>query len=151
MQQRTLTLTLIAALALVAPFALSTHPAAAQYAHPPQVGTISSRQGSSFTLGDGVTVFMHPGTVINPEGTDLEPGMTVTVTGYYNNDGSMNANVISVGAPANYYRNESRGWYDTNGNFHYYSTQRGWYDTNGNWHPMPANGWYDTNGNWHAG
>ena len=147
MQQRTFTLTLMAAIALIAPFALLAHPAAAQYAHP-QVGTIDSRQGSSFSLNDGVVVFMHPGTVINPTGTDLQPGMTVTVVGHYNNDGSMNADVINVGAPANYYRDERRGWYDRDGNFHYYRPSSGWYDSNGMFHPN-ANGWYDSNGNWH--
>jgi hypothetical protein len=134
MKQRTIMFALLAvfALALAAPLAASAQ------AHP-AVGTIASRSGSSFTLNNGEVVFMHPGTVINPTGTDLQPGQTVTVYGHYSGDGTINADTINLGAPANYYNgpvygppNYERGWYDMNGNWHPY--QRGWYDQYGNWH-----------------
>lgn len=133
MKQRTLMLALVAmfALALAAPLTASAATT---------VGTITSRSGSSFSLGNGEVVFMHPGTVINPEGSDLEPGMTVTVIGRYNGDGTLNADEINLGTPRSYNAPAygppayQRGWYDMNGNFHAVAP-RGYYDQFGNWHP----------------
>jgi len=151
MKLRTLTLTLLTAFALTTAFAVSTQPAAAQASYGRAAGTISVRNGSSFTLADGEVVFMHPGTVINPTGTDLEPGMNVSIVGHYNGDGTMNADTINIGAPANYnYPTYHNGWYDRDGNWHEGRATNGWYDSNGNWHPY-SNGWYDQNGNWHPG
>ena len=154
MKLRTLTLTLLTAFAVTSAFAMSAQPAAAQaYGRAPAAGTIATRDGSSFTLGNGETIFMHAGTVINPTGTDLEPGMSVSIVGHYNGDGTMDADTINVGAPVNYYNSGPtyhNGWYDRNGNWHEGRAANGWYDSNGNWHAY-SNGWYDRNGNWHPG
>src|SRR5579875_1443665 len=39
---------------------------------------------------------LHRGTVINPRGTTLQPGMTVNVSGVPQSDGSLDANTITV-------------------------------------------------------
>ncbi|MBV8602352.1 MAG: hypothetical protein JO359_12375, partial [Candidatus Eremiobacteraeota bacterium] len=44
-------------------------------------GVISTIQGSSLQLDNGRVVFMHRGTVINPTGTKLVPGMWIAVLG----------------------------------------------------------------------
>jgi hypothetical protein len=138
MKNRTLTLALLGALGLAAPFAITAHSAAAQqyYSQPPQVGRIVARDGSSFTLRDGEVVFMHPGTVINPTGADLQPGMVVTVYGEYNGNGTIDADTINLGTPG--------------GNNYQGPRQNGYYDRYGQWHPF-GNGWYDINGNYHPG
>jgi hypothetical protein len=61
-------------------------------------GIIQSVQGSSFTLDNGRTVFMHQGTVINPTGIKLRAGMQVTVYGAlaHTGHGAFNANEIDV-------------------------------------------------------
>ena len=41
-------------------------------------------------------VHLHQGTVINPRGTTLAPGMTVTVSGSPQHDGSLNADTITA-------------------------------------------------------
>jgi hypothetical protein len=41
-------------------------------------------------------VHLHRGTVINPRGTTLQPGMTVNVSGVPQSDGSLDANTITV-------------------------------------------------------
>ncbi|MGA3038359.1 MAG: DUF5666 domain-containing protein [Vulcanimicrobiaceae bacterium] len=152
MKLRTLTLTLLTAFALTTAFAVSPQAATAQSAYGRANGTIATRDGSSFTMDNGVTVFMHTGTVINPTGTDLQPGMNIAIVGHYNGDGTMSADTINVGAPVNYYPAPSyhNGWYDRDGNWHEGRAANGWYDSNGNWHAY-SNGWYDSNGNWHPG
>ena len=73
----------------------------AMQAHPQRnqlTGIIQSVQGSSFTLDNGRTVFMHQGTVINPTGIRLRPGMQVLVYGAlaHTGHGAFNANEIDV-------------------------------------------------------
>lgn len=41
-------------------------------------------------------VHLHQGTVINPRGTTLSPGMSVTVNGTAQHDGSLNADSITA-------------------------------------------------------
>lgn len=41
-------------------------------------------------------VHLHQGTVINPRGTTLSPGMAVVVNGAAQRDGSLNADTITV-------------------------------------------------------
>ena len=41
-------------------------------------------------------IHLHPGTVINPRGTSLQPGMIVDVSGQSQPDGSLNADLITV-------------------------------------------------------
>jgi hypothetical protein len=42
------------------------------------------------------SVHLHQGTIINPRGTTLSPGMLVNVSGSAQHDGSLNADSISV-------------------------------------------------------
>ncbi|MBV8223481.1 MAG: hypothetical protein JO293_08990 [Candidatus Eremiobacteraeota bacterium] len=64
-------------------------------------GVVSSMQGSSLTLQNGVTVFLHQGTVINPTGTTLQPGMQVRVLGGPGGNNAINANEVDVVGYAN--------------------------------------------------
>ena len=128
---------LLATMALIAPLAGSAQP----YTEV-RGAVISSVQGSSFNLRNGMTIFMHDGTVINPTGTTLEPGMVITVIGDDNGNGTINANEVDVRgtAPAGaayrpFNRAAARGWYDSDGNFHFAAPTRGYYDANGDWHP----------------
>jgi hypothetical protein len=41
-------------------------------------------------------IHLHQGTIINPRGTALTPGMRVQVSGVHQADGSLNANEITV-------------------------------------------------------
>lgn len=41
-------------------------------------------------------IHLHQGTVINPRGTTLTPGMAVTVNGAAQHDGSLNADTITT-------------------------------------------------------
>jgi hypothetical protein len=41
-------------------------------------------------------VHLHQGTIINPRGTTLSPGLTVSVRGKAQSDGSLNADQIDV-------------------------------------------------------
>jgi hypothetical protein len=77
-------------------------------ANVPTGGVIASVNGSSFTLQNGTTVFMHQGTVINPTGTSLQPGMSVSILGTPNGGGRFNANEVDVSGYANGYGNSGR-------------------------------------------
>ena len=68
-------------------------------------GRIAAVSGGSFQLRSGQTVFLHQGTVINPTGITLQPGMMVAVNGSPAGDGNINADEVDV----------SRGSYDRNG------------------------------------
>ncbi len=59
-------------------------------------GTVSSFSPYNLYLSNGVHVELHNGTVINPTGTNLTPGMRVRVIGARNSDGTFNANEIDV-------------------------------------------------------
>ncbi len=59
-------------------------------------GVVSSFSPYNLYLNNGVHVELHNGTVINPTGTNLSPGMRVRVIGYRNSDGSFAANEIDV-------------------------------------------------------
>lgn len=49
-----------------------------------------------FTPSGYRQIHLHPGTVINPRGTTLQPGMIVDVSGQSQPDGSLNADLITV-------------------------------------------------------
>ena len=97
-----------AALALLAPpaAALAAAPAApivvAQGYGPPPPGVRSIRgivvsaAPYHLVLRNGVQVVMHNGTIINPTGTTLVPGMHVRVFGHWRHDGAFEANRIQV-------------------------------------------------------
>jgi hypothetical protein len=59
-------------------------------------GHIVSVNGSSFTLGDGTTIFEHQGTVILPTGIILHRGMNVYIDGFRDGRGRINADRIVV-------------------------------------------------------
>ncbi len=65
--------------------------------------TVSSFSPYNLYLNNGVHVELHNGTVINPTGTTLRPGMRVRVMGNRNGDGSFNANEIDVVGNGNGY------------------------------------------------
>lgn len=60
-------------------------------------GVVSSFSPFNLYLDRGTHVELHQGTVINPTGTTLRPGMRVQVYGFWNRDGSFAANEIDVG------------------------------------------------------
>lgn len=59
-------------------------------------GVVSSFGGYNLQLRDGMAVSLHQGTVINPTGTTLAPGMRVAVRGSRNSAGGFNADEIDV-------------------------------------------------------
>jgi hypothetical protein len=59
-------------------------------------GTVSSFSPYNLYLSNGRHVDLHNGTVINPTGINLSPGMRVRIVGNQNSDGSFNANEIDV-------------------------------------------------------
>jgi hypothetical protein len=59
-------------------------------------GTVSSFSPYNLYLNNGQHVELHNGTVINPTGTNLSPGMRVRIIGAQNSDGTFNANEIDV-------------------------------------------------------
>ena len=62
-------------------------------------GINSNIVGNYVTLDDGTMVQMREGTIIDPVGKPLYPGMRVRVKGYTNNNGILVAHIIDkVGA-----------------------------------------------------
>ena len=59
-------------------------------------GVISSFGGFNLQLQNGMAVSLHQGTVINPTGTTLVPGMRVSIRGSRNSAGGFNADEIDV-------------------------------------------------------
>ncbi len=59
-------------------------------------GVVSSFGGYNLQLRNGMAVSLHQGTVINPTGTTLAPGMRVSVRGSRNSAGGFNADEIDV-------------------------------------------------------
>ena len=66
-------------------------------------GTVSSFSPYNLYLNNGLHVELHNGTVINPTGTNLSPGMRVRIIGARNSDGTFNANEIDVVGNGNRY------------------------------------------------
>src|SRR5579875_2243292 len=66
----------------------------------PVVQSILNAAGGLLQTTTAPTVYrqvhLHRGTVINPRGTTLQPGMTVNVSGVPQSDGSLDANTITV-------------------------------------------------------
>jgi hypothetical protein len=60
-------------------------------------GNIASFNGSSFTLDDGTTIFLHQGTVILPTGRPLHAGQHVFIDGFRDGRGRINADRIVIG------------------------------------------------------
>ena len=59
-------------------------------------GRVTEFQPYNLWLDRNLHVVLHRGTVINPTGIRLRRGMRVAVFGYYNRDGSFEANQIDV-------------------------------------------------------
>ncbi len=59
-------------------------------------GIVSSFGGYNLQLQNGMAVSLHQGTVINPTGTTLTPGMRVAIRGSRNSAGGFNADEIDV-------------------------------------------------------
>jgi hypothetical protein len=59
-------------------------------------GRISSVKGGAVTLENGRTIFLEDGTVINPTGIRLQPGMRISVTGAPAGNGNINADQIDI-------------------------------------------------------
>ncbi len=66
-------------------------------------GTIAVVNGTNVRLEDGRNIFLKDGTVINPTGTRLQPGMHIYVYGVRGGNGAINATRIDV-VPGPYYR-----------------------------------------------
>jgi hypothetical protein len=66
-------------------------------------GTIAVVNGTNVKLEDGRNIFLKAGTVINPTGTTLQPGMHVYVYGVRGGNGAINATRIDI-QPGAYYR-----------------------------------------------
>ncbi|MFN2461383.1 MAG: hypothetical protein ABR591_11945 [Candidatus Velthaea sp.] len=59
-------------------------------------GIVSSFSPYNLYLQRGTHVELHRGTVINPTGIALRPGMRVSIIGNWNADGTFNANEIDA-------------------------------------------------------
>jgi hypothetical protein len=59
-------------------------------------GIVSAFSPYNLDLDRGTHVDLHNGTVINPTGITLRPGMRVQIYGYWRRDGAFEANEIDV-------------------------------------------------------
>jgi hypothetical protein len=59
-------------------------------------GVVASFGGYNLQLRNGTAVSLHQGTIINPTGTTLAPGMRVAIRGSRNSAGGFNADEIDV-------------------------------------------------------
>ena len=59
-------------------------------------GTVAEVERTSLRLDDGRAIFLHQGTVINPTGTTLRPGMRVSISGSPGGRDAINADEIDV-------------------------------------------------------
>jgi hypothetical protein len=59
-------------------------------------GTIAETRGSMLRMDDGRPIYLHHGTVIEPTGITLRPGMRISVSGSPGGDGGINADFIEV-------------------------------------------------------
>jgi len=91
----------VTALALTMPFAASAQNA--KFAT--RVGLITAVSSDSITLNNGMTVYEHQGTIINPTGFTLYPGTRVRVYGMRQSHYRLDARRIDViGARGHYQR-----------------------------------------------
>lgn len=74
-------------------------------------GVVSSFGGFSLQLSNGPHIDLHQGTVINPTGTTLQPGMQVQVYGHNEGNGSFAADTINVVGNNGYGNNGNYGNY----------------------------------------
>jgi hypothetical protein len=58
-------------------------------------GTVSYFSGYNMSIDGGRSVSLHQGTIINPTGTTLQPGMNVVVHGYRNGN-TFNADEVDL-------------------------------------------------------
>jgi hypothetical protein len=66
-------------------------------------GVISNVTSGAITLRSGQTIFLRNGTVINPTGAHLRPGMQISVTGTRTGNGNVNANEVDVAYHGHYH------------------------------------------------
>ena len=59
-------------------------------------GEVSSFGGFNMTLRDGQPVRLHQGTIIDPTGTTIRPGMRLAIWGHTNSEGGYEADRINV-------------------------------------------------------
>ncbi|HTX02729.1 MAG TPA: hypothetical protein VMD07_03530 [Candidatus Acidoferrales bacterium] len=102
MKRQALIATLMgSALALVMPIAASAQNG--QFAS--RVGLITDVQANQVTLNNGMTVYLHEGTIINPTGVTLYRGMRVRVFGTRYSHWHLDARRIDlIGARGQYRR-----------------------------------------------
>ena len=92
---------LTAALALTAPVCASAQNYAYQAqrqngTHAVRTSIVSGVYANNITLDNGMTVRMHHGTIINPRGVTLYPGMRVRVTGWRQDHTHFTADVVDL-------------------------------------------------------
>jgi hypothetical protein len=59
-------------------------------------GVVAAFSPYNLDLERGTHVALHKGTIINPTGINLRPGMRVQISGYWRRDGAFEANEIDV-------------------------------------------------------
>ena len=78
-----------------------------------------------------------------------------TNNGYWGNKGNWRNNNGNWGRNNGWYGNQgnwrNNGYYGNTANGGYRNDRRGEYDWNGDFHPFGSNGYYDRNGKWHNG
>lgn len=77
-------------------------------------GVIAVVNGTNIKLQDGRNIFLKNGTVINPKGTRLVPGMRIYVQGWHGGNGAINASNIQVKGYAG--QGYNNGGYNNNNN-----------------------------------
>jgi len=79
-------------------------------------GIVSSFSAFNLQLNNGQHVDLHQGTVINPTGTTLQPGMRISIVGHDEGNGSFAAATINVvGNNGNYGNTGNAGNYGNYG------------------------------------
>jgi len=96
MKRQALIATLIgSALAITMPFAASAQNG--QYAA--RVGLVTDVQANQVTLDNGMTVYLHEGTIINPTGVTLYRGMRIRAMGMRQSHWRLDARRIDLMGP----------------------------------------------------
>lgn len=88
------------ALALTLPFAAS----AQNGQHASRVGFITDVNANRIMLDNGMTIFLHEGTIINPTGVTLYPGMRVRVIGMRQSHWRLDAHEVDLMGARGQYR-----------------------------------------------